>query len=366
MKIKLSHLYNLIGHCQKNCTIFTISQIKRYTSKNITRSSFPTLKLSMSTVAKTEQDTQKVYKQILGDHTGLQQNHIWTESELQEKLSVLYHHKPHTYADHFMHKLMYGLYHGFNFVTGYKQVNPSVASIEWRLIVLESIAGVPGFVAAGFRHFGSLRTLQRDNGWIATLLEEAENERMHLLLCLSKFEAGTITRTMVITAQMVMVPVLMTVYAIHPRSMHRFVGYLEETACKTYVNIIDHVETPGTHLHIAWHDSDASNMAKGYYKLPENAKFVYCLKCMCADESHHRDVNHTFADMDSRASNPFITTHREDSLRAWTLSNTGETAWDKNISPAAGAAHISKPTYKDHFTFTHAKKEDVLVRKMSF
>lgn len=46
---------------------------------------------------------------------------------------------------------MYGLYHTFNFMTGYKQVNPSVQSIEWRLIVLESVAGVPGFVAAGIK-----------------------------------------------------------------------------------------------------------------------------------------------------------------------------------------------------------------------
>lgn len=349
---------------KKSCTIFTIFQIKRNTS-TITRPSFLTIKLSTPVVSnyvhthKTYQEPKKIYKQILGDHTGLQQNHIWTESELEEKLSVLYHHKPQTYADHFMHNLMYGLYHGFNFFTGYKQVNPSVASIEWRLIVLESIAGVPGFVAAGFRHFGCLRTLQRDNGWIATLLEEAENERMHLLLCLSKFEAGALTRIMVITAQMVMVPILITVYAIHPRSMHRFVGYLEETACKTYVNIIDHVETPGTHLNIAWYDLDAPDMAKGYYKLPENAKFVDCLKCMCADESHHRDVNHTFADMNSHTPNPFITTHREDALRAWTLSNTGETAWDKNINPAAGTAHISKPIYKDHFIFSHDKKEEV-------
>lgn len=44
---------------------------------------------------------------------------------------------------------MYGLYHTFNFLTGYKHVNPTVRAIGWRLIVLESVAGVPGFVAAG-------------------------------------------------------------------------------------------------------------------------------------------------------------------------------------------------------------------------
>jgi len=71
---------------------------------------------------------------------------------------------------------MYGLYHTFNFISGYREKNPTTSAIEWRLIVLESVAGVPGFVAAAFRHFKSLRTLQRDHGWILTLLEEAENE----------------------------------------------------------------------------------------------------------------------------------------------------------------------------------------------
>ena len=31
------------------------------------------------------------------------------------------------------------------------------------------------------RHLRSLRRMNRDHGWIHTLLEEAENERMHLL-----------------------------------------------------------------------------------------------------------------------------------------------------------------------------------------
>ena len=178
---------------------------------------------------------------------------------------------------------MYGLYHIFNFITGYRAVNPSVSAIEWRLIVLESIAGVPGFVAAGFRHFHSLRTLKRDYGWIPTLLEEAENERMHLLICMKMSNANIITRTLVVAAQYIMTPLLMSIYLVRPKSMHRFVGYLEETACHTYVNVINHIETPGTHLHKAWALTPAPPLAIGYYRLPADAKWVDTLKCMVSE-----------------------------------------------------------------------------------
>lgn len=270
--------------------------------------------------------------EIIGDHTGRQQNHIWTEAELKEKMDTLYRHKPKTVSDYLMNYVMYGLYYTFNFATGYTPVNPSVKAMEWRLILLESIAGVPGFVAAGFRHFRSLRLLQRDHGWISTLLEEAENERMHLLLCLNTFEASYLTRLMVVAAQGVMVPVLMGVYLVHPKSMHRFVGYLEETACATYVNTIRHVETPGTKLHEAWANSPAPPIAIGYYHMPKDAKWVDCLKCMMADEANHRDVNHTFADMKSDDPNPFLEHHRENAAFAWRLVQEHETAWKSHAN----------------------------------
>ncbi len=51
-------------------------------------------------------------------------------------------------------------------VSGWKlrlsqETSTPVKAVEWRLIVLESVAGVPGFVAAGFRHFRSLRCASR-------------------------------------------------------------------------------------------------------------------------------------------------------------------------------------------------------------
>jgi hypothetical protein len=89
-------------------------------------------------------DPEKFYQDTLGDHTGRQQNHIWSLEELDEKMNNLYRHKPQTFSDHVMNKLMYSLYHTFNFLTGYSAKNPTVKAIQWRLTLLESIAGVPG------------------------------------------------------------------------------------------------------------------------------------------------------------------------------------------------------------------------------
>lgn len=251
------------------------------------------------------------------------QNHIWSEAEIQERLHNLYQHQPSSLSDRIMHSTMWGLYHFFNRLTGFKPRNTPVQAVEWRLIVLESVAGVPGFMAAMFRHFKSLRSLQRDHGWIQTLLEEAENERMHLLVCMKMFKASYFTRFLVLGAQVCMTPFLAAIYVVKPGAVHRFVGYLEETACLTYANIIDQVQTPGTPLHDAWAELPAPDLAKAYWKLPADALWVDALKCMFADESNHRDVNHTFAIMDSDDPNPFVMKHRSDAAFAWRLEQQG-------------------------------------------
>lgn len=252
-------------------------------------------------------------------------NHIWSQAEIDERLATLWQHKPVSWSDKIMHRIMWSMYRGFNFVTGYKAENTPVRAVEWRLIVLESFAGVPGFMAAMFRHFRSLRTLKRDHGWIHTLLEEAENERMHLLVCMKMFKANLVTRFLVIAAQVVMTPFLASVYIVKPDAVHRFVGYLEETACLTYANIIHQVETPGTPLNEAWAHLKAPNIAKTYWKLSDDALWVDTLKCMFADECNHRDVNHTFATMDSDDPNPFVVKHQADAGHAWRLNESGAT-----------------------------------------
>lgn len=105
--------------------------------------------------------------------------------------------------------------------------------------------------------------------------------------------------------------------------MHRFVGYLEETAVHTYNNVITHIETPGTHLNEAWATLPAPQLAQGYYRLPEGATWTDTLKCMMADEAHHRDANHTYATLDQKDPNPFVFRHKEDAIKAWRMDNSG-------------------------------------------
>jgi threonyl-tRNA synthetase len=88
------------------------------------------------------------------------------------------------------------------------------------------------------RHLRSLRMMQRDNGWINTLLEEAENERMHLLTFMEMRQPGRFFRACVIVAQGVMFNMMFLAYLVSPKFCHSLVGYLEEEAVKTYTHAI--------------------------------------------------------------------------------------------------------------------------------
>ncbi len=65
-------------------------------------------------------------------------------------------------------------------------------------------------VGGMLRHMKSLRSMRRDNGWIHTLLEEAENERMHLLTFLQLRQPGFIFRGLVLLSQVLPLLLLMS------------------------------------------------------------------------------------------------------------------------------------------------------------
>jgi threonyl-tRNA synthetase len=58
----------------------------------------------------------------------------------------------------------------FDFFTNYGEKNMTIKKWLFRLIFLETIAGVPGMVAAMTLHMKSLRNCELDKGYIFTLL----------------------------------------------------------------------------------------------------------------------------------------------------------------------------------------------------
>ena len=165
------------------------------------------------------------------------------------------------------------------------------------------MAGVPGMTAGMLRHLRSLRNMKRDHGWIHTLLEEAENERMHLLTFIKLKQPSRIFRAMVIAAQGIFMNAFFIAYVVSPRFCHRFVGYLEEEAVKTYTNIVEAIEDGRLK---EWQTEVAPEIARSYWHLGEKATMLDMIYAIRADESNHRDVNHIFANLKADAKNPLV------------------------------------------------------------
>ena len=169
-----------------------------------------------------------------------------------------------------------------------------------RIIFLESIAGVPGMVAGMLRHLHSLRRMKRDNGWIETLLEEAYNERMHLLTFLKLSEPGWFMKFIILGAQGVFFNGMFLSYLMSPRTCHRFVGYIEEEAVYTYTRIIKELEAGNLPK---WSDPNFQipDIAVNYWHMPPDKRtmrdlFLY----VRADEAKHREVNHTLGNLEQK------------------------------------------------------------------
>jgi len=158
-----------------------------------------------------------------------------------------------------------------------------------RAIVLETVAAVPGMVAATLTHLKCLRRMEDDKGWIRTLMEEAENERMHLMTFIEVAKPTLFERFVVLAAQWVFYLAFFALYMISSKTAHRVVGYFEEEAVISYTHYLaelDEGRSPNV---------PAPEVAKRYWKLPETATLRDVVLVVRADEAHHRDVNHGFA-----------------------------------------------------------------------
>ncbi|RVW74565.1 Ubiquinol oxidase 2, mitochondrial [Vitis vinifera] len=122
-----------------------------------------------------------------------------------------------------------------------------------------TVAAVPGMVGGMLLHLRSLRKFEHSGGWVKALLEEAENERMHLMTMVELVRPKWYERLLVLTVQGVFFNAFFVLYVLSPKAAHRVVG---------------------------------SAIAIDYWRLPKDATLKDVITVIRADEAHHRDVNH--------------------------------------------------------------------------
>ena len=160
-----------------------------------------------------------------------------------------------------------------------------------RAVVLETVAAVPGMVAGMLLHLKSLRKMQDDKGWIKILLDEAANERMHLMTFIKIAKPTFIERLIIMVAQFIFILMYLLIYLISQKTAHRIVGYFEEEAVISYTEYLNEIEEGKIE------NIKAPEIAINYWNLPLNSRLKDVIKVIRDDEAGHRDVNHSFADI---------------------------------------------------------------------
>jgi ubiquinol oxidase len=192
------------------------------------------------------------------------------------------HHKPRGFSDRFAY--------GFTKLLRFFADTFFESRYGHRAVVLETVAAVPGMVGATLTHLKCLRHMCDDDGWIRTLLEEAENERMHLMTFIHVAKPNIFERFVVITVQWIFYIGFFLLYLLSSKTAHRVVGYFEEEAVISYTHYLRQFDE-GYVKNVA-----APAIAIHYWKMPADATLRDVVQLIQADEAHHRDVNHGLAD----------------------------------------------------------------------
>ncbi|XP_061352096.1 ubiquinol oxidase 1, mitochondrial-like [Gastrolobium bilobum] len=160
-----------------------------------------------------------------------------------------------------------------------------------RAMMLETVAAVPGMVGGMMLHFKSLRRFEHSGGWIKALLEEAENERMHLMTFMEVSKPTWYDRALVLIVQGIFFNAYFLGYMLSPKFAHRVVGYLEEEAIYSYTEFLKELDKGNIE------NVPAPAIAKDYWQLPPDSTLRDVVMVVRADEAHHRDVNHFASDI---------------------------------------------------------------------
>ena len=174
-----------------------------------------------------------------------------------------------------------------------------------RAVVLETVAAVPGMVAGMLLHLKSLRKMEDDRGWIKILLDEAANERMHLMTFIEIAKPTLIERIIIMITQFIFILMYLIIYLSSQRTAHRIVGYFEEEAVISYSEYLKEIEEGKIE------NIKAPEIAINYWNLPLNSKLKDVIEVIRNDEAGHRDINHSFANILNAKKNVKVTKEEE-------------------------------------------------------
>ena len=133
--------------------------------------------------------------------------------------------------------------------------------------------------------------MQDDKGWIKTLLDEAANERMHLMTFIKIAKPTLLERFIIMIAQFIFIITYLIIYLISQKTAHRIVGYFEEEAVISYSEYLKEIEEGKIE------NIKAPEIAINYWNLPLNSRLKDVIEVIRNDEAGHRDVNHNFSDI---------------------------------------------------------------------
>tara|TARA_E500000318_G_C3559004_1_gene212490 strand:+ start:515 stop:1078 length:564 start_codon:yes stop_codon:yes gene_type:complete len=155
-----------------------------------------------------------------------------------------------------------------------------------RAVVLETVAAVPAMVAGMMLHLKSLRRLRRGyDPYIDQMLEEAKNERMHLMFFLEIAQPNAFERFLITAAQFIFWHFYLLLYICSSKTAHRMVAYFEQEAVNSYTEYLNFVESGKVE------DVVCPASARNYYGLGPKATLATMIRYVRADEQRHSETN---------------------------------------------------------------------------
>lgn len=198
------------------------------------------------------------------------------------KTDLFRHHPPATLSDRFALGSIRGLTSMAGALFGRRYGD--------RVVVLETIAAVPAMVAATLLHLKCLRQMRDDKGWVRAFMDEAENQRAHLMSFVAIARPRMWERLLIAISQGIFYNAYFLLHLISARAAHRFAGYLAEQSVAGYSRYLDRLESG------IEENREAPEAAIAYWNLAQDARLSDMVIAMREDEAIHRDIHHAFAD----------------------------------------------------------------------